>query len=409
MKVAYLRGLEILDSRGRPTVYAECVLDDGTVGAASVPSGASTGAFEAVELRDGDVSRHAGLGCRRAVANLGGELSAAVAGTELDQIEFDRRLLEADGTPNKARLGANAILGASIAFARAAAHRRDQPLYRYFSEMVGETPKLPVPIINLYSGGAHAGHHVSVQDVMVVPDGSDMAERLESAASIFRAAADLLHEAHGVPLLTADEGGLAPPVPSSAALLDCAVEAIVRSGATPGADVHLALDVAAAQFFDGSTYRLDGNSLTSADIVDQICRWVDEYPLVSVEDGLADEDWSGWRELSGRLEAALVVGDDLLATNPERIRKAIEHRACDTLLLKPNQVGTLTEAAESWRLARQAGWNVVASARSGETEDSWLADLAVGWRTDLIKIGSVTQSERLAKYNRLLMIERELG
>ncbi|HET7571432.1 MAG TPA: phosphopyruvate hydratase [Gaiellaceae bacterium] len=402
-----LAGLEILDSRGNPTVQATCVLAGGATGTVSVPSGASTGAGEAHELRDGDPSRYAGRGCRRAVEAIEGEIAAALRGRALaGQAELDRALVELDGTHDKSRLGANAILAVSLAFARAVAAERGLPLYEHFAALAGEEPDaLPRPEINLFSGGRHAGGQVAVQDVLVVPTAArTIDEVLATTADAYRAAAALVLDRYGMRELTADEGGLAPEFPGTARMLADASEAIAEL------PVSLSIDVAASQLRVEDGYRLDGETLSGAEMVEQVAGWAREHAVVAVEDGVAEDDWHDWVALRAALpDGVLAIGDDLLCTNAARIRRAIDLGAADTLLLKVNQVGTLTEAAEALGLARAAGWRVVVSARSGETEDDWLADLAVGWRGDLIKIGSIRQSERLAKYNRLLAIERETG
>jgi enolase len=412
-KIARLTGLEILDSRGRPTVKAACELEGGALGTASVPSGASTGSAEALELRDGDPERYGGLGCRRAVANVNGELNEALPGRSFSgQENLDRAMVELDGTPNKSRLGANAILAVSLAFARAVAAERRAPLYRHLADLSGRTPVVsPRPTINLFSGGKHAGGQISIQDTLVVPLAArTMDEALAMTYKVYQSAAKLAFEKYGARPLTADEGGLAPPFPDTEAMLKNAVEAIRRAGFDPGRDVALAVDVASSHFHDGSHYLLGEAPLDSRAMVGYISAWLDRYPIVSVEDGLSENDWESWPTLRDRVcGRALTMGDDLLCTNSDRIRRAVSTGATDALLLKVNQVGTLTEAAEALELARDAGWVVTVSARSGETEDDWLADLAVGWGGDHVKIGSITQSERLAKYNRLLEIEAETG
>jgi enolase len=349
------------------------------------------------------------------VAHVNGEIHAAAAGrTFADQGELDRALIALDGTPHKSRLGANAILAVSVAFARACAQERGVPLYQHFSTLLsqslGHAPDtLPRLTINLFSGGMHAGRQVAIQDVLIVPARpTTIDESLAMAYDVYQAAAALILKRYNMRLLTADEGGLAPACDSTEELIEMAVVAIKLAGYQPGADVLLAIDVAASRFYDHGKYHLDGAMLDSPAMIARLVRWVERYPIVSVEDGLAEDDWEWWPTLRLALEKrALVVGDDLLCTNPPRIRRAIEAQACNTLLLKPNQIGTLTEAAEAWRLAKDAGWQVTISARSGETEDNWVADLAVGWRGDQFKPGSITQSERLAKYNRLLAIEAE--
>lgn len=410
--IARLSALEILDSRGRPTLRARCELSSGACGSASIPSGASRGAAEAVELRDGDPKRFQGLGCSTAAAHVGGAINRHVAGRELaDQDELDRVLLALDGTPDKSRLGGNAILSTSLAFARAAAADRAIPLHRYFAGLVGGTPAtLPRPMINLFSGGKHAGGHIPIQDVLIVPRARTISDCLAMAYAVFQSAADLGRGKYSVRPLRADEGGLSPPFTNAESMLSDAAESIQRAGLRPGADAALAVDVAATHFYDQGSYVLDEERLDSDGMIDRLVSWQRQYGIVSIEDGLAEDDWTSWPRLAERLKGrALVVGDDLLCTNPERIRRAIAARAADALLLKVNQIGTLSEAAESLRLARGAGWAVTVSARSGDTEDDWLADLAVGWSADQIKIGSITQSERLAKYNRLLAIEAETG
>jgi enolase len=408
--LAELTALEILDSRGRPTVRAFCVLSSGARGDASVPAGASTGAAEARELRDGDPARYGGLGCRRAVAGIEGEIAAAlVRRTFPRQADLDRSLCELDGTETKERLGANALLAVSVAYARAAAAEDGVPLYEYAATLVDSVPALPRPFVNLFSGGVHGGSQVSVQDVqLLVHSAASVDEALSAVHDIYREAVELTAERYGMRLLRADEGGLAPPFADSEDMLAAAVECIARAGFRPGPDVALAVDVAATHFAaDG--YLLDGEELDRAAMVERAAAWLRDFPIVCLEDPLAEEDWDGWAALLAATNEALLLGDDLLCTQVLRIERAVALAAANGLLLKPNQVGTLTEAAESLRAARAADWTIVVSARSGETEDDWLADLAAGWAAEHIKIGSITQSERLAKYNRLLAIERELA
>lgn len=406
-----LGALEILDSRGRPTVQAVCRLASGDSGAASVPSGASTGRAEARELRDGDPARYRGLGCRNAVAGIEGLIFQGLRDRPfLDQEQLDNTLVGLDGTADKSILGANAILAVSLAFARAAAAQQGVPLYAYFASLAGRpAQKLPRLTVNLFSGGKHAGGQASIQDVLVVPvSARDTDEALAMTFAVYQAAAELCLRKYGARLLRADEGGQAPPFASAEAMLEDAVAAIEEAGLRPRHDVALAVDVASSHFFVGGFYQLGKTPLNSSGMIAELSRWVRDYPIVSVEDGLAEEDWEHWPGLRTALEPrALVLGDDFLCTNPARIRRAIAYRAASALLLKVNQIGTVTEALESLQLARHAGWQVTVSARSGETEDHWLADLAVGWGGDQIKVGSITQSERLAKYNRLLAIEAE--
>jgi len=406
-----LSGREILDSRGRPTVLATCLLDSGISASASVPSGASTGSAEAFELRDREPRRYHGLGCRRAAANVGGELHDALSGRALsDQAELDRSMIALDGTPTKSRIGANAILAVSVAFARVHAMERGIPLYQHFADMMGgPSNMLPRLTINLFSGGKHAGDQVSVQDVLIIPmSARTIDEVLVSAFDVYQAAADIALRKYGMRLLTADEGGLAPPCKSAEEMLGLAVEAIEQAGYIAGKDVFLGVDVAASHFYEDGRYHKDGEILDSAGMIRTVARWLDEYPILSVEDGLAENDWENWPKLRQAIAGrALTLGDDLLCTNSTRIKRAVESNACDALLLKVNQIGTLTEALDACKQARAASWAVTLSVRSGETEDNWAADLAVGWRADQFKNGSIRQSERLAKYNRLLGIEEQ--
>lgn len=412
MKIVELTAREVLDSRGRPTVEATCRTADGAIASASVPAGRSTGRAEALELRDGDPRRYAGLGCLKAAAGIEGEIARSLAGEEItSQEELDHRLIELDGTPNKSHLGANALLAVSLAWARAQAVEEGLPLYRSFARLTGagEPRELPRLTINLFSGGKHAGKQVAIQDVLVVPMSAPSVDRsLVMMYDVYRQAAEIVLERWGMRLLTADEGGLAPPFERTEAMLEVAVEAISAAGYVPGRDVCLAVDVASSHFYESGRYRIDGSALSSAEMIDLLESWVERFPLVSVEDGLSETDWGAWPELTARIGGrVLVLGDDLLCTNPALIERARSQRACNALLLKVNQVGTLSEAAMALSDARRAGWQVTLSVRSGETEDTWAADLAVGWRADQFKNGSITQSERLAKYNRLLAIERE--
>ncbi len=407
-----LTGLEILDSRGKPTVKAICEFSNGILAQASIPSGASTGKAEALELRDGDPDRYAGQGCRMAARHISQTIHLALQGqTFTSQAELDRALVSLDATPNKSHLGANALLAVSIAFARAQAVENGLPLYRHFAELAGTVPGMPRPTINLFSGGKHAGAQVPIQDVLVVPVSAlTMDQALVMTTAVYRSAAHLCHQKYQMRLLTADEGGLAPPFQDVNAMLRDAVTSIQNAGYQPGDQVALAIDVAASHFYQGGGYLLDGSNLDSAAMIDKLVEWQSLYPIISIEDGLAEDDWLNWPVLCRNLEGrAITLGDDLLCTNPDRIRRAIDTKAANALLLKVNQIGTLTEAAQSFQLARASGWQVVVSARSGETEDDWLADLAVGWAGDYIKVGSVAQSDRLAKYNRLLEIESTDG
>lgn len=413
-EIVSLRALEILDSRGRPTVQATCTLTSGAFATASVPSGASTGAAEVLELRDGDPNRYGGLGCRTAVANINTVLNDALRGQDWrDQGELDRAMLDLDGTTNKSRLGANAILAVSLAFARAVAVERGVPLYRHFADLLEpnrEITTLPRPTVNLFSGGKHAGGQVAIQDVLIVPvAASTIDEAMATIYAVYQAAVVRCRRLYGMRALVADEGGLAPDFPSIEAMLDDAVAAIEEAGFAPGREVAICVDVASSHFFENGQYRLEDRPLSPDEMIDALASWIERYPIISIEDGLAEDDWASWPALKQRIgDRALVLGDDLLTTNRVRIRRAIAENAANALLLKVNQIGTLTEAAEACRLARAAGWHVTISARSGETEDDWLSDLATGWGGNHLKVGSITRSERLAKWNRLLAIEAEL-
>jgi len=410
-----LTAQEILDSRGRPTVEVCCTLESGARAYASVPSGASTGSAEALELRDGDPRRYRGLGCRTAVHNVERPIASAVGGIEFEnQRELDATLIALDGTPNKSRLGANAILGVSLAYARAVAAERGVPLCRQFADIFEpnmDLRYLPRPTVNLFSGGKHAGGQVEIQDILLVANGAEtIDDALAWTWAVYQTAAELIAQRYGERALKADEGGLAPSAKSIEELFELAIDAITDSGFRPGIDLSLCLDVAASHFTSGEGYRIAGEWVFPGGLIDRIGRWVDTYPIVSVEDGLAENDWDNWPTLLERISnRAIVLGDDLLTTNPRRIEKAIETGAANALLLKVNQIGTVSEAAEAARIARAADWKIVVSARSGETEDNWLADIALGWQGDALKVGSVTQSERLAKWNRLLALERETG
>jgi enolase len=402
---------EILDSRGNPTVEVEVILAGGAVGVAAVPSGASTGTHEAVELRDGDPARYGGKGVLRAVANVNGEIASAVGGQEAtDQAGLDQLLVELDGTPNKARLGANAVLGVSLACARAAAAAVGQPLYRYLGG--DEAVTLPVPMVNILNGGRHAVGGTDFQEFMVLPLGAPtFREGLRWAAETFHALGGLLRQ-RGLPTGVGDEGGYAPALPSNEAAVELVLEAIEQAGYRPGDDVAIALDPATSELFAEGTYTLasEGRSLGAAELIDLWTDWSDRYPIVSLEDGLAEDDWAAWTSLTARLGDRLqLVGDDLLVTNVARLERAIGERAGNAILVKVNQVGTLTEAVTAVRTAGAAGWGAVISHRSGETEDTTIADLSVALGTGQVKTGSMSRSERTAKYNRLLRIEEELG
>ena len=402
---------EILDSRGNPTVEVEVTLAGGGVGVAAVPSGASTGAHEAVELRDGDPARYDGKGVLQAVANVNAEIASAVSGRDAtDQAGLDQLLVELDGTPNKARLGANAVLGVSLASARAVATASGQPLYRYLGGDAAVT--LPVPMVNILNGGRHAAGGTDFQEFMVVPLGAPtFREGLRWAAETFHALGALLRK-RGLPTGVGDEGGFAPALPSNEDAIELVMDAIRQAGYRPGDDVAIALDPATSELFGDGAYALasEGRSLIASELIDLWIDWTERYPIVSLEDGLAEDDWAAWSALTARLgDQVQLVGDDLLVTSLVRLERAIREHAANAILIKVNQVGTLTEAMSAVRTARAAGWGAVISHRSGETEDTTIADLAVALGTGQIKAGSMSRSERTAKYNRLLRIEEELG
>lgn len=410
-KIDRLFGREILDSRGKPTVLATCVLQGGVSASASVPSGASTGTAEAFELRDGDPKRYRGMGCLRAASNIGGVLHRELTNRFFsEQAELDGAMIALDGTPTKSQLGANALLAVSVAFARAFALQRGIPLYQHFAEMLGSPiDTLPRLTINLFSGGKHAGQQVSIQDVLIIPmSAQTVDDALVAAAEVYQTAAELIFKKYGMRLLTADEGGLAPAFKSVDEMFALAEEAIERAGYVPGKDICLGVDLASTHFYDKQKYTVDSDVLDSVGMINTITKWLRRFPIISVEDGLAEDDWENWPKLRAAIAGkALTLGDDLLCTNPDRIQHAVEIGACDALLLKVNQIGTVTEALAAYKQARAAGWSITLSVRSGETEDNWAADLATGWRADQFKNGSIRRSERLAKYNRLLEIAED--
>jgi enolase len=407
-------GREILDSRGNPTVEVEVLLMDGSSGRAAVPSGASTGVHEALEMRDGDKSRFLGKGVLHAVENVNGEIADALIGWDAsEQKAIDQVLLDLDGTPNKSKLGANAILGASLAVAKAAANAYGMPLYRYIGGVYAHV--LPVPMLNILNGGAHTGwQSTDAQEFMVMPLGAKtFAEGLRWGAEIYHNLKAVL-KSRGYTALVGDEGGYAPALKANAEAVEVILEAIHKAGYKAGEQVSIALDPAASEFFEEDTrlynLRKEGKKLTGEQMVDFWKSWVDQYPIVSIEDGLAQDDWESWqlmvKELGGRIQ---IVGDDLLVTNPTRVRKAIQDKAANALLVKLNQIGTLTETIEAVEICHRAGWRAVTSHRSGETEDSTIADLAVALNMGQIKTGAPARSDRVAKYNQLLRIEEELG
>jgi enolase len=410
---------EILDSRGNPTIEVDLVLSDGSVGRAAVPSGASTGVHEAVELRDGDKKRFGGKGVLRAVANVTERIGPAIYGLDAaDQAGLDAVLRDLDGTPNKSELGANAILGVSLAAAHAAAAAHDLSLFRYLGGVGART--LPVPMFNILNGGKHAQDSTDFQEFMVMPVGADsFSEALRAGAEIFAALRGILHD-DGHATGQGDEGGFAPSLPSNEAAVEVILRAIEKAGYRPGEDVAIALDPATSELVedgsgrDGAATRYvlarEGRTLDSGELIGLWEGWVGRFPIVSLEDGLAEDDWAGWTEMTRRLGDRLqLVGDDLLVTNTTRIERAIDEAAANSVLIKLNQIGTLTETIEAIDLARRAGWTAVVSHRSGETEDTTIADLVVAMGTGQIKTGAPSRSERVAKYNRLLRIEGELG
>jgi enolase len=413
-QIERIHGRQILDSRGNPTVEVEISLDSGARGLAAVPSGASTGEFEAVELRDaGDA--WGGKGVTRAVANVNGEIGQALVGARAaEQRALDETMIALDGTPNKQRLGANAILGVSLAVAKAAARDSDQPLYRYLAELygTGEPRLMPVPMMNVLNGGAHADNSVDFQEFMVVPAGApSFSECLRVGVEVFHALKERL-ASRGLATAVGDEGGFAPDLESNEAALAALVEGIEAAGYDPGTDVFIALDPAASEVFQDGSYvlRHEDRTLTPEELA---AYWQDaasRYPILSIEDGMDEEDWEGWRLLTERLGGQVqLVGDDLFVTNPERLRRGIEAGVANSILVKVNQIGTLTETFEAIRVAQEAGYTAVISHRSGETEDTTIADLAVATAAGQIKTGAPSRSDRVAKYNRLLRIEEELG
>ena len=402
---------EILDSRGNPTIEVEITLACGVVGRAAIPSGASTGAFEAVELRDGDMNRYRGKGVETAVDNVNSLIADELIGLDAGaQAAIDSMLINLDDTPNKARLGANAILGVSLAVARAAATALGIPLYQYIGGINART--LPTPMMNILNGGAHADNNVDIQEFMIMPVGADSwREALRMSAEVFHALRAVLKE-QGLATGVGDEGGFAPNLASNEAALQVIMQAIERAGYRPGADVMLALDVAASELYQDGSYHLasEGRSLTAAEMVDFYADLIRRYPVISIEDGLAEDDWDGWKLLTERLGSKVqLVGDDLFVTNTERLARGIESGVANAILIKLNQIGTLTETLEAIEMAKQAGYTTVISHRSGETEDTTIADLAVAINAGQLKTGAPSRGERVAKYNQLLRIEEGLG
>lgn len=408
-----IAALEVLDSRGNPTVEVEVILADGSWGRAAVPSGASTGIHEALELRDGDKSRYLGKGTLKAVENVNGDIADALLGYDaVEQRAIDMAMLELDGTPNKSRLGANAMLGTSLAVAKAAANSLGLPLYRYIGGVYAHV--LPVPMMNILNGGAHTGwQSTDAQEFMIMPLGAtSFAEGLRWGAEIYHALKTVLKK-KGYITLVGDEGGYAPALKANHEAVEVILEAIVQAGYKPGEQVCIALDPAASELYDEETgkynLRKEGKMLTGEEMVGFWKNWVDQYPIVSIEDGLAQDDWDAWKLMTAELGSRIqIVGDDLLVTNPTRVRRAIQEHSANALLVKLNQIGTLTETIEAVEICHRAGWRAVTSHRSGETEDSTIADLAVALNMGQIKTGAPARSDRVAKYNQLLRIEAEL-
>ena len=410
--ITLIHGREILDSRGNPTVEVEVVLADGSWGRAAVPSGASTGVHEALELRDGDKSRYNGKGVLKAVENINTVLAEELIGWDAtEQKAIDARMLELDGTPNKSKLGANAILGVSLAVAKAAAASLQLPLYRYLGGVYAHV--LPTPMMNILNGGAHTGwQSVDMQEFLIMPLGApSFAEGLRWGSEIYHALKGVL-KAKGYATLVGDEGGFAPALKANEEAIEVILEAIQKAGYKVGEEVAIALDPASSEFYEEGKYNLrrEGKVYSSEELVKFWEKWIDQYPIVSLEDGLAEDDWEGWTMLQAALgDKVQLVGDDLLVTNPERIRRGIREKTCNALLVKLNQIGSLTETLEAVQLVQRAGWNAVVSHRSGETEDTTIADLVVAFNIGQIKTGAPARSDRVAKYNRLLRIEEELA
>ena len=405
-------GREILDSRGNPTVECDVLLESGVMGRAAVPSGASTGSREAIELRDGDKKRYLGKGVLKAVEHINTEISEAVLGLDASEQAFlDKTLIDLDGTDNKSRLGANAMLAVSMAVARAAAEESGLPLYRYFGGMNG--CQLPVPMMNVINGGAHAYNNLDLQEFMIIPVGApSFREALRQGAEVFHALKKIIHDL-GLSVAVGDEGGFAPNVDNHEAAIQLILQAIQDAGYTAGQDIVLGLDCASSEFYKDGQYVLEGEGgvkLSAAQWVDMLATWVDKYPIISIEDGMAEGDWDGWKLLTERLgQKVQLVGDDLFVTNTKLLKEGIDKHIANSILIKINQIGTLTETFQAIEMAKRAGYTAVISHRSGETEDSTIADIAVGTNAGQIKTGSLSRSDRMAKYNQLLRIEEDLG
>ena len=404
-------GREILDSRGNPTVECDVLLESGTMGRAAVPSGASTGSREAIELRDGDRLRYLGKGVLKAVDHINNEISEAILGLDASEQAFlDKTLIDLDGTENKSRLGANAMLAVSMAVARAAAEEAGLPLYRYFGGMAAV--QMPVPMMNVVNGGAHANNNLDLQELMIIPIGaSTFREAVRYGAEVFHALKKILHD-KGMSIAVGDEGGFAPNVPGHEAAIQLILEAIEKAGYVAGEQIALGLDCAASEFYKDGKYELTGEglSLDAQQWTDMLATWVDKYPIISIEDGMAEGDWDGWKLLTERLgKKVQIVGDDLFVTNTKILKEGIDKGIANSILIKINQIGTLSETFAAIEMAKRAGYTAVISHRSGETEDTTIADIAVGMNAGQIKTGSLSRSDRIAKYNQLLRIEEDLG
>jgi enolase len=414
MRIERVHAREILDSRGNPTIEVELTLDDGTIGRAAVPSGASTGRFEALELRDGDPKRYHGKGVLKAVANVNKHIAPALRGFDASkQAELDARLIALDGTENKRALGANAILGVSLAAAHAVANARKIPLYQHIAELSGARPSLPMPLLNILNGGAHADNDLDIQEFMIVPLGApSFADAMRMASEVFHTLKDLLGK-RGLSTSVGDEGGFAPHLKGHEMALDLLVEAIESSGyATGPRGLALALDPAASEFSDEKTqrYRFEGRELTSDEMIRLYAEWIEQYPIISIEDGLAENDWTGWQELTAQLgKRVQLVGDDLFVTNPERFQQGLVKKTANAILIKLNQIGTLSETLQTIQMAKEAGYRTVISNRSGETEDTTIADLAIGTDARQLKAGSVSRGERIVKFNQLMRLEERFN
>ena len=413
VKIQKIVGREIVDSRGNPTVEVDLLLEDGSFGRASVPSGASTGSHEAIELRDNDPKMFGGKGVLKAVSNVNTTLDKELVNIDFDQRNLDNKMIELDGTENKSELGANAILGVSMAFAKASAQSGEKSLYQYFKDISGtEKMMLPVPMMNILNGGRHAENSTDLQEFMIMPFGaSNFREALQWGTEVFHTLKKILAN-RGLSISVGDEGGYAPSLPSNEAAIEIILEAITKAGYEPGKDIFLAIDVAASELYKDGQYELktENKKFTSEQLVDFYEKWIEKYPIASIEDGLAEDDWDGWKLLTSKLgDKVQIVGDDLFVTNIKRLKKGIEEKSANSILIKLNQIGTISETIDAVLMAKKASFTSIVSHRSGETEDTTIADFVVGLGTGQIKTGSLCRSERIAKYNELLRIEEKLG